>query len=308
MANEKIIIAGGSGFIGKALSRDLAQTGNEVIILSRNPEKYRSQLDSKIHWVKWDSRTSAGWAEHVEGAQAIINLAGVNIAGGFWTASRKKAILASRLDAGKAIVDAIRQAKTPPQVVVQSSGIGIYGSRGDEILTEESGQGEGYLADVAKQWEASTKAVTELNVRQVILRIAVVLEADGGYLAKVKLPFYFCIGGHLGSGKQWLSWIHRKDLIEIIKFLIANPEADGAFNACAPEPIQAGDFFILLGKALKRPSWLHIPAFFLRSGLGEMADELLLPSQRCIPEKLNKMNFSFKYPVPEQALNEILKA
>ena len=305
MTHKKIIITGGTGFIGKTLTQRLVDKGFQVVILTRRPESVKSDYNS-VKLVKWDGKNVTDWADEIENAMAIINLAGASIAGSIWTKSYKKLILQSRINAGQAIVSAIRTAKNPPEVIIQPSGIGYYGSRGDDILSETASAGSGFLADIAQKWEACIDGVTEKSVRLIKLRIGLVLGKGGGFLSLAKLPFYFFIGGHLGSGKQWLSWIHLEDLVNAIIYLVENKNSKGVFNLASPQPEKAREFFKTLGEVIHRPSWLHVPEFALRLLMGEMAQELLLSSQRVIPERLLSSDFQFKFGELKSAFQNIL--
>ncbi|MBN2092296.1 TIGR01777 family oxidoreductase [candidate division KSB1 bacterium] len=305
MNQKKIVISGGTGFIGKTLTQRLIENGFKVVILTRRPELAKTD-EILVKPVKWDGRTVTEWADEIENATAIINLAGAGIAGGVWTKKYKKLILQSRIDAGQAIVSAVQRAKNPPEVIIQPSGIGYYGSRGDEILSETATAGSGFLSDIAQKWETCIDGVTEKSVRLIKLRIGLVLGKGGGFLSLVKLPFYFFIGGHLGSGEQWLSWIHLEDLVNAIIYLVENKNNKGVFNLSSPRPEKARDFFKILGEVMHRPSWLRVPEFVLRLLLGEMAQELLLSSQRVTPERLLNSDFQFKFGELQFALQNIL--
>jgi len=200
----------------------------------------------------------------------------------------------------------VEKSKSKPNVVVQASGIGYYGNRGDEILDESSSPGSGFLVEVAKQWEKTTEKVKFLGVRHIIIRTGVVLGKDGGFLPRVLLPFRLFVGGHLGSGKQWIPWIHIQDEAKAIRFLIEKEDLKGVFNLTSPNPLVSKDFFKILGKVIKRPSWLHIPGFFLRLFLGQMAEELILSGQRALPKRLLESGYEFLYSDLESALKEIL--
>jgi uncharacterized protein (TIGR01777 family) len=291
MSNQ-IVITGATGFIGKSLCKHLAQAGYDVVALSRNPKKGSESLPNQVKVASWDAKTSKGWVNYVDGAYAIINLAGENIGSGRWTPGKKRRILESRLNAGKAVVEAVEEVGNKPKVVIQASGIGIYGNRDDEILDEFSRPGSGFLTEVAKQWEGSTKKVESLGVRHVIIRTGVVLGADG-FLSRVVLPFRLFVGGHLGSGNQWIPWIHIDDEVRAIRFLMERQNLQGAFNLTAPNFLMSKEFFSLLGKTIKRPSWLPLPDFLLRLLLGEMARELILSGQRAMPKRLLESGYDF---------------
>jgi len=304
----RIIITGATGFIGRALCEHMAKRGHEVIALTRSLAKAQGLLGEPVKSVKWDGRSAQGWVSLADGAGAIVNLAGENIGSRRWTQATKRAILQSRLNVGRAVVEAVELSTAKPKVIVQASGVGYYGPHGDEILDESSPCGEGFLSDVAHQWEASTKPVEAMDVRRIIIRTGGVLEREGGMLPRLLLPFRLFIGGPLGGGRAWFSWIHRDDEVAAIRFLIENEDVRGVFNLTAPEPLTIRDFCRLLGHVTRRPSWLPVPGFVLRLLFGEMADALLLSGQRVLPKRLQEAGFEFKYPTAETALRAILVA
>ncbi len=305
----KIIVTGGTGLIGRALCTDLASAGHSVIVLSRNPNR-ATGLPASVRVEKWDARTAHGWGTLADGADAIVNLAGASIAGeglipSRWTPQRKRLIRESRLDAGKAVVEAVEATTNKPRVVIQSSGIGIYGPRGDEEITEDAAPGNDFLAQVGVEWEASTAAVENMGVRRAIIRTAVVLSAEGGILPRLMLPFQLFAGGQMGNGQQWLPWIHITDEVRAIRFLIENEEARGAFNLVAPQSLTNADFGRALARALGRPFYMPAPAFALKLALGELST-LLLDGQRAVPRRLQKLGFDFQYPELDAALRELI--
>ncbi len=302
----RIMVIGATGFIGKALCPRLLEEGYEVIALSRSKEKGEKILGTQVKVVEWDGRSGKGWLDYANGAHAVVNLAGENIGAGRWTPKRKKAILQSRLDAGRAVVEAAKSVEKKPAVIIQASAIGYYGSRGDEIVDESSPPGEGFLVDVVKQWELSTKEVESQKIRRVIIRSSVVLGKEGGVFLRLVKPFRFFVGGHLGSGKQWFSWIHLEDEVNAILFLIKREDLKGVFNLAAPHQMTQKDFVRIMGKIMKRPSWLPVPGFVLRTIFGEMAKETLLSGQRVRPKRLLDGGYRFLYPEAELALMEIL--
>jgi uncharacterized protein (TIGR01777 family) len=304
--SKLIITTGASGFIGKVLCRQLIEANYDVVALSRNPGESNKLLPNEVNVVKWDTKTAQGWANYADGAYAIINLAGENIASGRWTRTKKRRILESRLNAGKAVIQAVEQAKNKPRVVIQASGVGYYGGRSDEVLDESSSSGSGFLSEVAKQWEQSTRRVESVGVRHVIIRTGVVLGPNGGFLSRVILPFRLFVGGRLGSGKQWISWIHIYDEVKAIRFLLEREDLHGVFNLTAPSPLTSKNFFGVLGRVMKRPSWLPVPTFALRLALGEMAKELILSGQRSVPKRLLESGYDFLYLDAKFALREIL--
>jgi uncharacterized protein (TIGR01777 family) len=304
--SKRVIITGATGFIGNALCRELIEGGYETVGLSRNPEMGKALLSDQVKVVKWDTKSSEGWTNYADGAYAIVNLAGENIASGGWTKERKKRILQSRLDAGKAVIQAIEKVKNKPNVVIQASGIGYYGDSGNQILDETSSPGSGFLVEVAKQWEKTTQKVESMGVRHIVIRTGVVLGGDGGFLYRVVLPYRFFVGGHLGSGKQWIPWIHIEDEAKAIRFLMEKIDMRGVFNLSSPNPLTSRDFSKVLGKVMKKPAWLPVPGFVLRLLLGEMASELILSGQRALPKRLLESGFQFQYPEVESALSRIL--
>lgn len=302
----RIIVTGATGFIGQALCFRLQEEGYEVIALSRSKEKGEKILGTQVKVVEWDGRSCQGWLDYANGAQAVVNLAGENIGAGRWTPKRKKAILQSRLDAGRAVVEAANSVDKKPGVIIQASAIGYYGSCRDEIVDESSLPGEGFLVDVVKQWELSTKEVESQKIRRVIIRSGIVLGKEGGVFLRLVKPFRFFVGGHLGSGKQWFSWIHLEDEVKAILFLIQREDLNGVFNLSAPQQLIQKDFFHVLGKIMRRPSWLPVPGFVLRLIFGEMAKETLLSGQRVVPRRLMEAGYQFLFPQAELAIKEIL--
>ncbi|HVP37428.1 MAG TPA: TIGR01777 family oxidoreductase [Terriglobales bacterium] len=302
----RIIITGATGFIGKALCQELTEAGYEVVALTRNREAGVRILGDKVKLAQWDGKTVKGRGDLANGAYAIVNLAGENISSGRWTEKRKKIILESRLNAGKAVVEAVKQAKEKPKVVVQASGIGYYGSLAEKIADEEFPPGKGFLPELAQQWELSTKAVELFGVRHIVIRSGIVLGKGGGAFPRLINPFRFFVGGRIGNGEQWFSWIPLKDEIRAIRFLIENENLEGVFNLTAPEALKEKDFAAVLGKVMRRPSWFPVPGFVLRLLFGEMAQVALLTGQRVTPKRLLAAGFDFLYPEAEIALREIL--
>lgn len=299
---KRVIITGGTGMIGKPLSELLVNNNYEVIILTRNPR--RKEASGGMKFVAWDGRTASGWASLADGAYAIINLAGENIGAGRWSEDRKRRILQSRLDAGKAVSEAIRQVKVKPKVILQASAIGIYGVHQDEVLDETSPVGNDWLAEVGRKWEASLE-IDSPSTRTIWLRTGLVLNKTDGVLGKVLLPFRLFAGGPLGSGKQWWSWIHLQDEVESIKYLLENETAQGIYNLTAPEPVTMADFGKTLGSVIHRPYWLPVPAFALKLLLGEMST-LVLDGQKVMPGRLLAAGYEFHYPKLEPALADLL--
>jgi uncharacterized protein (TIGR01777 family) len=305
----RIIITGGTGLIGTELSKSLVADGHEVIVLSRNPEG--KKVPDGVKAEKWDGKTAVSWGHLADGADAIINLAGENIAGSGmlpdrWTEERKARILNSRLDAGAAVVEAVTAAKNKPKLVIQSSGIDYYGDVPKGIVTEDSPPGDdSFLAKVTVPWENSTAAVAQEGVRHVVIRTGVVLSKEGGSLETILLPFKFYAGGPVGSGKQWLAWIHLQDLIRGIRFLLENEDTSGPYNLCAPQSVQYKEFSKIIGQVMGRPSFLPAPAFAMKLVLGEAAD-LVLNGRNAQPKRLLDAGFTFNFPDPKSALQDLL--
>lgn len=302
----RIVITGATGFIGRAMCRDLCGD-YDLVALSRDARKASGIVGQYAKVVEWDGRTTGPWAGEVNGAEAVVNLAGENIAAGRWSRTRKADILQSRTHAARAILDAIEMAKDEPKTFVQASAIGFYGSRADETLDETSAAGTGFLAEICRRVEMIAERAERLGVRWVIVRTGVVLGADGGALPKLMRPFRFHLGGHVGTGSQWFSWISLEDQVRAIRFLIENPGARGVFNLTAPEPVTMKAFCRTLGEVMGRSSWMAIPGFVLRLALGQMADEVLLAGQKVVPERLEEMGFEFKHRDVGIALAEIIR-
>ncbi len=299
----RIIIPGGSGLIGRPLVDRLTQKGYEVIVLSRSPQKVLG-LPKGASAVKWDGLTTDGWGDLVNGAKAVINLAGAGIGDKRWTAARKDLILDSRLQATKAVVQAIEEAEVKPQVLLQGSAVGFYGDRGDEELTENSAPGQDFLADVTKAWESAAKPAAE-HTRLVFMRTGVVLSTQGGALPKMILPFKLFAGGPYGGGGMWFPWIHIDDQLKAMVWLLENDAAEGAFNLSSPNVVRNRTFARTLGKVLSRPAFAPTPVFALKAALGEMSI-LLLGSQRTNADKLVEAGFSFDFDQPLRALKDIV--
>ncbi|MDH4222127.1 MAG: TIGR01777 family oxidoreductase [candidate division Zixibacteria bacterium] len=302
----RVIITGGTGFIGRTLSGHLVEAGYEVIALSRKAKTSSKILGEKITLAEWEGKTSKGWVNYADGAFAIVNLAGENIAGGRWTEAKKQAIMESRLNAGNAVVQAVKETKEKPKVIIQSSGIGYYGVHSEEIVDETVPLGSGFLPEVAERWENSTREVESFGVRHIIIRTGVVLGKDEGALPRLIMPFRFFFGGHPGNGEQYFSWIHLQDEIRAIRFLMEREDLNGIFNLTAPGSLKMKDFSSILGKVMRRPSWFPLPGFLLRMIFGQMAEETILTGQRVLPKRLQEYGFKFLYPEAEPALQEIL--
>lgn len=302
----RVIITGATGFIGRALCREL-EGDYELIALSRDVGKAVETVGPYAKVVEWDARTTGGWTRHIEGARAIVSLAGENVGSGRWTATKKSDILESRINSAGAVAEAVIGARSKPAVVAQASAIGYYGSRGDEVLDENSAPGSGYLANVCRQVESTAAKIETAGVRQVQVRTGVVLGVDGGALPKLMAPFRLHLGGHLGTGRQWFSWISLADEVRAIRFLMEDHSLRGPFNLTSPNPVMMRSFCKTLGEVLGKAAWTAVPGFAVRLALGEMADEVALASQRVIPKRLLDAGFEFGHPEVRAALTTILR-
>lgn len=294
----KIVMAGTSGFIGKPLEASLAKD-HEVVRLTRRPAP-----GAAVRQVAWDPSSQGEWVKEIDGADAVINLSGESIAGGRWTNDRKKALITSRLNSTRAIVDAIARASARPKVLLNASGIGGYGPRDASPVDESAPYGSDFLADLCREWERQAQKAESFGVRVVLLRTGLVL-GHGGALEKMLLPFRLGLGGPLGDGKQVYSWIHIDDEVGAIRFALENSQVRGPVNLTAPQPAVMKDFAKTLGRVLGRPAFLPAPAFALRMLLGEMAG-MLLTGQNARPAALEKAGYRFRYPELEGALRAIL--
>ncbi len=299
----KILITGGTGLIGRPLVRALADNGHQLWVLTRAPTS--AEFPAGVELVAWDGKTTQGWGHLAGQVDAIIHLAGANIGERPWTNERKRLIRSSRVDSGQAVVEAVRQSPQRPGVVVQIAGVGYYGVHGDEILDEQSPAGSDFLAGVAADWENATRPVAELGVRHVIMRTGVVLAPKGGVLDPFILQNSLFAGGPLGSGRQWVSWIHIGDLLRAIQFFLDHSEASGAFNVTAPEPLTNKEFGRTVAQLMGRPFWAPVPAFMLRLILGEMST-LVLDGQRVLPKRLLELGFQFEYDTLRKAVADLL--
>jgi uncharacterized protein (TIGR01777 family) len=303
--NKKIIITGATGLIGKQLCSSLANRGDEVTVFTRNIESAKKILGDKFTYVKWNYKNSVEWQESLQYHDAIIHLAGANLFGKRWTDEYKKVILESREINTRNLVSALRNSQSKVKVFIISSGVGYYGSRGDDILTEKSELGNDFLSRVCNVWEREAVKANELGIRTATLRQGIVLSNKGGALKKILPPFRFFVGGALGNGKQWFPWIHIDDLIAIYLFILDNADISGAVNVVSPESVRMREFAKSLGKILKRPSIFNVPEFALKLIVGEAASTIV-SSQRVVPQKLIDQGFKFKFENLEEALRDLL--
>jgi uncharacterized protein (TIGR01777 family) len=295
----RILITGGSGFIGSHLTPLLENEGYEVYHLVRNKKKV-----DDTHLI-WDPENDILDVHSIENFQIIIHLAGENISSRRWSKKQKEKILQSRIKSTRLLVEKIKETRIQPQLFISASAVGYYGDRGNEILTEESESGNGFLVDVVRQWENVASSVQEMGIRTVILRSGVVLSRRGGALTKTLLPFKLGLGMILGDGKQYIPWISIDDVIHVIKFIIQNNQITGVANLVAPEPVTNYQYSKVLGKELSRPVIFKAPSIILKLVLGEMAEGLLLSSNRVIPQKLTDHGYKFLHPTIDQAFNAI---
>lgn len=296
----KIVVAGGSGFLGEPIVKRLVTRGDDVVVLTRNPSHVRAGRA-----LQWDARSQGAWSDEAASADVVINLAGENIGEGRWTEERKRRMIGSRLDATGAIVESLRRDPARARTLINASAVGYYGNRGDEILNESSSRGDGFLAELVERWEAAAREAESL-ARLVIVRFGVVLGADGGALQKMALPFKLGVGGPVGNGLQWLSWIDREDAVRFVEWAIDQDSARGIYNATSPQPIRNREFARALGGALHRPAFMPTPAIPLRLIFGQMAEEVLLAGQRVIPVRAEAEGFPFGRPAIDAALAEAL--
>jgi uncharacterized protein (TIGR01777 family) len=303
---KTVIIIGAAGFIGEALGHFFVKKEYHVKGFTRRPEKTKKMENIGIQPVLWDPQSLTGWETEMENSAAVINLAGENLAAGRWSKQKKDRILNSRVDSVKILAQALEQVKNKPEAMVQASAVGFYGSRGDEELGENAEPGQGFMADVVKQWEDCSTAIEKTGVRRIIVRMGMVLGKDKGALKRLALPFRFFVGGPLGSGKQWMSWIHIHDVVQAIDFLISHKECSGIYNLTSPRPVRNKAFARCLGEVLHRPSFFPVPGFILKPVLGEMAGQLLLTGQRVLPGRLPEAGFSFDYPDLKPALHDLM--
>ena len=294
----KVVVTGGTGFLGEPLVEALRRDAHDVVVLTRSSPRGPGD----IQWRPSDA--GGGWVRAFEGAGAVINLAGEPIAAGRWTAVRKRAIRESRVEATRAVVAALRQAGTQDVALLSGSAIGYYGATGDEPLDEYAPAGTDFLGSVCRDWEREARAA-EATARVVLLRTGLVLAGGGGALQQLALPFHFFAGGPLGSGRQVMSWIHRDDWIAMVRWALANSSVSGPVNMTAPQPVTNREMADAIGRALRRPSILPAPAFALRLALGEMADAMILNGQRVLPALAQSRGFKFRYETIDDALRAI---
>lgn len=298
----KVLIAGGSGFMGKHLIKSLAADSHQVFVLTRNPR----QTIKGAQVIGWDGKTTDGWGHFVNEMDGVVNLSGLSTNNWPWTKRKKERFITSRTEPGRALATAIKNATQPPGVFIQISGINHYGLRGETVADESTPPGDDYLAQLTIAWENATKAVEEVGVRYVVCRTAVVLARDAILLWLMALPVRLFLGGRFGNGEQATPWIHVDDQIGAIRFLMEHPEAKGPFNLIAPQMTSNAEFMRTLAKVLRRPYWFIYPVFLMRLVLGEMS-VLILEGRYSKPERLFEIGYNMRYPQLEGALRDIYK-
>ncbi|MGF1481719.1 MAG: TIGR01777 family oxidoreductase [Cyanophyceae cyanobacterium] len=302
----KVAITGATGFVGSRLVEKLTGEGHQIVVFSRNLDKARRVFPvatPNLEIVAYNPKTSGSWQEAISGCDGVVNLAGEAISER-WTPQHKQAILESRQTTTRRIVEAIAKAETKPNVLVSASAVGYYGTSETATFDEESPAGNDFLAQVCQTWEAEAEKVKEAGVRLVIIRIGIVL-GDGGALARMVGPYQFFAGGPIGSGRQWLSWVHRDDLVNLIITALKQSEMAGTFNATAPHPVRMSQFSQTLGEVMNRPAWLPVPEFALELLLGDGA-KVVLEGQQVLPRKTQSTKFTYQYPELKPALTDIL--
>ncbi|MEL1136585.1 TIGR01777 family oxidoreductase [Desulfitobacterium sp. THU1] len=298
-----VLIFGGTGFLGRKLTKELLSSGYKVSVISRK-RQISADKDSDVDLIEWDYKSPLSSINNVKEYEVVINFAGESIGNRRWSNSVKQEILKSRINTTRSIVNAINDGTMSPKVLINASAVGYYGFRQDEKITESEGPGQDFLAEVCQKWEAEAYKVKNDFTRVVTIRTGVVLGSQGA-LTRMVMPFKFYVGGPLGKGTQWLPWIHVEDHIRMVRFIIEHEEITGPVNGTSPAPVRMKDFSTILGEVLKKPSWFPVPEFILKIALGQMS-EMLLNGQRAIPQKISDIGFEFKFPDLRSALEEAL--
>ncbi|MCU0490319.1 MAG: TIGR01777 family oxidoreductase [Chloroflexaceae bacterium] len=307
---KRIVVTGATGAIGTRLCTELARRGYQIVVFSRDPVRAKQTIPEAAEYVTWKPETQGPWFSAIDGAHAVVHLAGDPISTGLlgerWTPEKKARIRDSRVVGTRGIANAILAATTRPTVLVCASGVGYYGFSDDRVLDEDSPPGKDFLAQICVEWEAEAARVEAADVRRVSMRTGVVLDTEAGALAQLIIPFRMRTGGPVLPGTQWMSWIHPDDEVGLILFALENSDVSGPINAVAPEAHTNRDFSMILGRVMHSPSWLPVPGFSLRLALGEMAD-LVTEGQRVAPTKALALGYQFKYPMLEPALRDLLR-
>ena len=305
----KVAVTGATGFVGSRLVERLRAEGHQIVVFTRSPEHAKRVFPSssypQLEIVGYNPIQSGAWQQAISGCDGVVNLAGASIADERWTPQRKQEILESRATATEKLVEAIALADSKPAVLVNASAVGYYGTSETATFEETSASGNDFLGQVCQQWEGAAQKVKDSGVRLVILRFGIVL-GMGGALGKMLTPFKMFAGGPLGTGKQWFSWIHQDDLVNLILFSLTNPQVEGVLNATAPNPVTMNELCHVLGEVLNRPSWLPVPEFALELLLGDGA-KVVLEGQKVLPKRTLSYHFNYQYPTIKPALEEIVK-
>lgn len=298
----RVLITGASGLIGTALQKSFSEKGYEMLLASRSEPKDRDHI-------QWSMETgfAADDLSRLEGLDAVIHLAGESISGLRWTEEKKKAIRDSRILGTRTMIETFARLEKKPKVFISGSAIGFYGDRGDDQMTETSSAGDTFLAGVCREWESESRRAEDMGIRTVLFRTGIVLSKDGGALATMLTSFKLGVGGVVGDGKQWMSWISLDDVVAIVNFALENENVRGAVNAVSPNPVTNEEFTKTLGSVLYRPTFLPLPEFAVNLLFGEMGDALLLDSTRVAPKRLEEMGFKFEFPQLKEALENALK-
>ncbi len=303
--SKRIIVTGATGLIGSHISNKLIERGDEVVVLSRSPERAEKKLPGAFKYVEWHYSEIGKWKDEINNANAIIHLAGENLMSKRWTDKHKMKVMESRVLGTGNLVKAIGESDKKPEVFICASGIDIYDDSIDKEYDEEGKHGSGFLARVVENWEEEASKVEKFGVRRVSVRTGIVLDKSEGALAKMVTPFKFFVGGPLGSGEQWMPWIHIDDISDLYNYSIDNVEINGAINATAPNPVRMKEFAETLGKVMSRPALFKVPAVFLKIVVGEAA-EVVLKGSKIIPRKTLEYGFAFKFTQLDEALKDIL--
>jgi uncharacterized protein len=302
---KKIIITGATGLIGAKLCNALVKRGDDVTIFTRNISRGKKELQEIKKIVEWDYRKPEQWKSELNGKDAVIHLAGANLAGRRWSEQYKKIIIDSRITSTKNLISGMEDIDEKPDLFICASAVGYYGDKDEELITEQSPPSNDFLADLCKKWEREASKAEFLGMRRVSLRQAPILSKKEGMLKEMKLPFKLFLGGPIGTGKQWLPWIHIEDLVNIYLFLLENKNITGPVNAASPNPVRMSEFAEVMGKVLQRPSYFKIPKFLIRIIKGEVADSVTA-SQRVLPQKLLDAGFDFNFKDVQTALRDLL--
>jgi hypothetical protein len=302
----KIFITGATGFVGKAVIRELLTKGHEVTAWVRNPDSARVLFGTQVTLLPMNM-DEGGLDRALVESQGVVNLAGENIMKGRWTSQRKAALIHSRVDLTGRLVESMKRISGVSRVLISASAVGYYGDRGDEVLDEQASQGKDFLGELCRQWEESALKAAGPDIRVVIIRLGIILGIEGGVIDRLLTPFRFGVGGRLGDGKQYLSWIHVEDVVRIITAALTDDRYHGVLNATAPAPVTNIQFTKALARVLRRPAILPVPSFALRLALGEAA-QALLSSQRTRPRRLEELGFTFSFPELESAIENIVRS